>query len=417
MIKDALYSLKNDFDRTLFYWIVFVLSAMFMFMFFHLSLSQVVGVTFLNSKNDIPTYLTVFVIAICMVAIFMANDFYVKKKSKELATILVCGGSYLQLVQFIMIQTGIIMLLSIPLGLFLGYLCFPLLNILLSYFHQSQIFMSINGQAILSIIIVMSFEILWCTLLNLGYAYRNSIQSLMHGEAKIKVGKFSFEFNVSISRYLYLIIYIGCIILLYLNGDNTGSIVFIGIGGLIGINGCIKRIILPFINQYIKDKCIDNHEKIVYIGFFREDLKIMKTYIFILISTSIILLAMLALSVNQSIEMTLCLISYTVMNCLLSLSLMFRYSTEINGRKNFFSSLEKIGYLKKQLKSIMMKEIMTLYGFILLVSMVYILNIAIVLYIHHYISSFIVFIISIIFICPLIICGIINYFYYIKLIK
>ena len=40
MIKDAVRSLKKDWDRAVFYWIVFVLSSMFMFTFFHLALSD-----------------------------------------------------------------------------------------------------------------------------------------------------------------------------------------------------------------------------------------------------------------------------------------------------------------------------------------------------------------------------------------
>ena len=60
MIRDAVRSLKKDLDRAVFYWIVFVLSSMFLFLFFHLSLSEAVGFTFIYSKNDLPTYLTVF---------------------------------------------------------------------------------------------------------------------------------------------------------------------------------------------------------------------------------------------------------------------------------------------------------------------------------------------------------------------
>ena len=108
MIKDAVRSLKKDWDRAVFYWIVFVLSSMFMFTFFHLALSDAIGVTFIYSNNDLPTYLTVFDVLICIIVIFLANDFYVKKKSGELAVILICGGTYLQLVEFLLIQTGIL---------------------------------------------------------------------------------------------------------------------------------------------------------------------------------------------------------------------------------------------------------------------------------------------------------------------
>ena len=69
MIKDALRSLKKDLDRAVFYWLVFVLSSMFMFTFFHLALSDAIGVTFIYSNNDLPTYLTVFDVLICIIVI------------------------------------------------------------------------------------------------------------------------------------------------------------------------------------------------------------------------------------------------------------------------------------------------------------------------------------------------------------
>lgn len=417
MIKEALCSLKNDFDRAIFYWLVFILSSMFMFMFFHLSLSEVVGVTFINSESNVATTLTVLVIFICMVVIFMANDFYVRKKSKELAMMLVCGGSYLQLVAFLLLQTGILMLLSVPLGIFLGYCSFPLLNMFLNHIAEYQVSLYLNQQAIVSTIIVISFEILWCTLLNLGYTYRNSVRSLLQGEEKIKLGGMPFFFKISISKYFYLILYLGCAILLYTCGENTSGMLMLSLIGLIGMNGCIQHLVIPTIDQWIKEKWIDDYEKIVYIGFLREDLKLMRVYIIIFISTSIILLTMMATSVNNKIEMTLCLLSYGVMNCLLSLSLMFRFSTEIIGRRSHFLSLEKIGYIESQQKSIMRRELIHLYGFIMVVSLVYIFNIMIVLYIHHYINIFIVEFVLIGLVLPLIICCIINSIYYQKILK
>ena len=106
MLKSALRSIKDDFSRALFYWLTFVLTSMFMFLFFNLTYSDMVGVTFINSRNDIATFTSVLVISICMIVIFFANDFYVKKKSKELAVQLVCGGTYLQIALYLLFQTG-----------------------------------------------------------------------------------------------------------------------------------------------------------------------------------------------------------------------------------------------------------------------------------------------------------------------
>ena len=83
MIKDALKSIRSDLSGSLFYWLTFVLSSMFILMFFHIAYSDSVGVSFINSKNNMKTFMSVIVIAMCMIVIFFTNDFYVKKKAKE----------------------------------------------------------------------------------------------------------------------------------------------------------------------------------------------------------------------------------------------------------------------------------------------------------------------------------------------
>ena len=39
IIRDALRSLKNNFGKALFYWLTFVLTSMFIFLFFNIAMS------------------------------------------------------------------------------------------------------------------------------------------------------------------------------------------------------------------------------------------------------------------------------------------------------------------------------------------------------------------------------------------
>ena len=79
MLKSALRSIKDDFSRALFYWLTFVLTSMFMFLFFNLTYSDMVGVTFINSRNDIATFTSVLVISICMIVIFFAKNIWYRQ--------------------------------------------------------------------------------------------------------------------------------------------------------------------------------------------------------------------------------------------------------------------------------------------------------------------------------------------------
>ena len=171
MIKDALKSIRSDLSGSLFYWLTFVLSSMFILMFFHIAYSDSVGVSFINSKNNMKTFMSVIVIAMCMIVIFFTNDFYVKKKAKELSVRLVCGSTYASLVVFLLFQTLFLFFLAIPAGMILAVLCIPFINYLLIEVLHSDIYITLNSLAFISTFIIIAAEIGWCTLVNLGFSY------------------------------------------------------------------------------------------------------------------------------------------------------------------------------------------------------------------------------------------------------
>lgn len=415
MIRTAFLSLKKDLDRAVFYWLVFAISAMFMYTFFHLSISDAVGVTFINSKNNLPVYLTVFNALICMIVIFLANDFFVKKKSGELALLLVCGGTYLDLVKFLFFQSGILMVTAIPAGFALGQLCFPVFNQVMSMASGREIVIHATPEAAQATVLVIAFEIFWCTMVNLGYAYRNSIYQLLHGEDSMTVGSPKKEKH-RILKYIYPLLYFGGIPLLYACGSNTGYMMALGVLGIVGLNGCIKRFLHPFLERAVEERWSGDSSKAVYMGFFRSDLKMVEIYIILFIATTILLSTAIAGRVGDAGEMTLCLISFVMLNPLLAMSLMFRLSTEITGRRKMYHVLEKLGYLQPQLKACMRKELAVLYGFITAASLLYVLNSIAALHLQNLISTSVSAGILAAFLLPMVISVWASYMYYRKII-
>ncbi len=410
MFKEAVRSLRKDLDRAVCYWMVFMLSSMFMYLFFHVSLSEAVGVSYIYGKNDMPTLLTTFDVAVCILVIFMANDFYVKKKSNELAVILMCGGTYLQLTQFLIFQTGILMALSIPVGVIAGKLCFPLLSVAFHYMTGYEISMASGGQPVILSSCIIGFEIFWCTFVNLGYSYRNSIYSLLHGEKKIKM-QFPKFFVVKALKYLYPALYLGCAALLYFCGSETEQMTVLGVLGLVGLCGTLDKVALPWLEKGGADKWVDDGEKLVYMGLFREDLKMAKLYIILFIAAAYILCSLTAGMVHKGTEFALCLLSFSSMIPLLGISLMFRFASEAAGRKDQFATLRKIGYAKGQIKIIVRRELLWLYGVIMAASLVYIFNIAAALCIYGLIPVTAAVALVVIFVVSLTICGCVNYRY------
>ncbi len=418
MIKDALKSIKSDLSGSLFYWLTFVLSSMFILLYFHLSYSDSVGVTFLHSEKNMKTFMSVIVIAMCMIVIFFTNDFYVKKKAKELSVRLVCGSTYASLVVFLLFQTLLLFFLAIPVGMLLAVALMPFVNFLLEGVLKSDIYLTFKSDAFISTFIVIGAQIGWCTLLNLGFSYRSSIKELMDGDKGHFKSAFRFPvfFDGKTKKRISLIAYILPLFLFYAVGKETTGIFIFSMFGMLGMYNCFESVFVPYLSDKIENKYIHDPIKAVSLGFLRHDCIILKNNVVLLVVSSIVLIAIMVSSLNDSVDVMLSMISFVVINVLLSFALMFKFSSELMHRRPIFESLSKIGYLDYQIKDIMFKEVSLLYIFVGLLSLLYIINIFIVLIIHSLLDVRLIVGMLVAFILPLAICGFVNYRYYRKVV-
>ena len=412
MIQNAIRSLKNDFDRTLFFWVVFVIASMFIYAFFHLSMSDVVGFSFFNGQNNISGYLTGFNVCLCMLVIFLANDFFVKKKSRDLAIMTVCGATFIDLVEFLMIQVVILLVTAIPTGIILGKIGFPIIEKAMGLVSGGPIKITSTNEAFWSTFGVMGFVVMWSTLVNLGYTYRCTAYTLLNGEQKVEVQMPKLSHKLEFLRYGWLILYIGGAIGILLNGDNPGAMFALGGVGAVSLSGCIKKILYPYLDRVVQEKYCDDAEKMLYVGFFRADLKIVETYVILFIVTCILLATIIASSVQNSAQLMLCLVSFVMLVPLLALSLMFRFSVEVLDRRKYFKTLGQLGFMEDQLIRVMKKEVILLYGFIMVVSLLYVGSTVFALVTKNIMPLSISLTILAAFIIPLIISGFLSYWYY-----
>ncbi|MCD7808526.1 MAG: hypothetical protein LUH02_04225, partial [Erysipelotrichaceae bacterium] len=362
------------------------------------------------------TYITIFVVTICLVVIFFANNFYVKKKAKNLAIQLVCGATYFQIAQYLLIQTGLLLLLAIPLGIILALSLLPVLNTIMSYYLHTTINITLQSGAISATVVILLMVIIWCTILNLGYAYRHSITHLLNDD-KIQVNTFSIPqlYHIHISKKLMsslsIILYIGGAIYLIYDID---SVLFAAILGVIGFYLMLDHVIIPYLNEYTHIKHTDKPLELIYFGFIRNDIIILKMNIVLLILSDILLVSLMVQGKDNPLEIILAIISFVVINVLLSLSIMFKLSTEVASRKKSFASIERIGYMKDSQCKLIQYEIIGFYGFLLISTLWYILAIFISLIMHHILSLTFCGILLILYILPLLLCAIITYLYYKK---
>ena len=278
MIKDALKSMRNDLSGSIFYWLTFVLSSMFILLYFHLSYSDTVGITFINSENNMKTFMSVIVIALCMIVIFFTNDFYVKKKAKELSVRLVCGSTYLSLVIFLLFQTLFLFVLAIPVGMLLGIVGIPFINYLLCDIMKSDFYIVLNADAFVSTFVIIAVEIGWCSFVNLGFSYRCSIKHLMDGDKGYFKPSFGFPvfFSLKVRKILSLVAYLLPVVLFYTVGKETTGIFVYSLIGMIGMYNCFEDVFVPYLSEKVENDYIDNPIQVVSLGFLRHNCRILK---------------------------------------------------------------------------------------------------------------------------------------------
>ena len=396
IVRDAIRSLKNSMAKAVFYWLTFVLTSMFVFLFFNISMSESLGFTWINNNNDTVTTVTVFVITICLIIIFFANDFFVKNKARELAIRLVCGATFLQLAEYLLVQTFILMVIAIPFGITGALILVPVLNGIISSILNSPFSIGIYPYAVLTTIIILGLVVFWTTYLNLSFAYRNSASMLLNERKLINpLSGFSMiddnfiltekekeerrkeklarrERGARFRKIACIILFLFPLIVFHFNRDMA---LVVSIFGMVGFYLGVPNVIIPELNRLTRDSKTDDPEILAVAGFYRTDLTILRSNIILFLASAILLVCILLGRETTPLEMMLSLLSYVVMNVLLSLAIMFKFSTEVYSRQKYFMTLNHLGYVKEDRERIINREVGLLYLTILIVALLYLGNI------------------------------------------
>ncbi len=396
IVRDAIRSLKNSMAKAVFYWLTFVLTSMFVFLFFNISMSESLGFTWINNNNDTVTTVTVFVITICLIIIFFANDFFVKNKARELAIRLVCGATFLQLAEYLLVQTFILMVIAIPFGITGALILVPVLNGIISSILNSPFSIGIYPYAVLTTIIILGLVVFWTTYLNLSFAYRNSASMLLNERKLINpLSGFSMiddnfvltekekeerrkeklarrERGAKFRKIACIILFLFPLIVFHFNRDMA---LVVSIFGMVGFYLGVPNVIIPELNRLTRDSKTDDPELLAVAGFYRTDLTILRSNIILFLASAILLVCILLGRETTPLEMMLSLLSYVVMNVLLSLAIMFKFSTEVYSRQKYFMTLNHLGYVKEDRERIINREVGLLYLTILIVALLYLGNI------------------------------------------
>ena len=321
IVRDAIRSLKNSMAKAVFYWLTFVLTSMFVFLFFNISMSESLGFTWINNNNDTVTTVTVFVITICLIIIFFANDFFVKNKARELAIRLVCGATFLQLAEYLLVQTFILMVIAIPFGITGALILVPVLNGIISSILNSPFSIGIYPYAVLTTIIILGLVVFWTTYLNLSFAYRNSASMLLNERKLINpLSGFSMiddnfvltekekeerrkeklarrERGAKFRKIACIILFLFPLIVFHFNRDMA---LVVSIFGMVGFYLGVPNVIIPELNRLTRDSKTDDPELLAVAGFYRTDLTILRSNIILFLASAILLVCIAGPGNNAS---------------------------------------------------------------------------------------------------------------------
>lgn len=411
LIKLSLISLKKDLSKSIYYFLTFLLTTIFIFSFFNLVFNPNANINLGKDDATFVTPIAVFVIVIAMICVFLANNFYVSNKGKEISIILMSGASVYQLGIYLFFQVFIIMLLAIPLGCFFGYMLIPVINLIFAstFVYQGRLFY-LSHETVVATGMILVFEVFWCSLLNLGYCVRSTINAMIQEENKIVISQSmsdTLPFSISpkkmqISDKMFIMFYILPILIFVFLKDSMSFLLF-SLIGIIGIFGIIKKVIPHFIEKRQHNESLENPVHLISLGFFHSDIQKVFGLLIIILLSSILLTCVTVYTLKQPLVSMVSLMSYIAVMILMSLTIVFKIGMELNKRKKNFLNLCHLGYSLKQLKQIILLEMQLFYGLILFIPLIYQIVILTNLLLTKQITIYLMLIILTIQIIPVII--------------
>lgn len=426
LIKLSLVSLKKDLSKSIFYFLTFLLTTIFIFSFFNLAFNPSANIHIGKDDATFVTPIAVFVIGVAMICVFLANNFYVSHKGKEISIILMSGASVYQLGIYLFFQVFMIMVLAIPLGCALGYMLIPVINSIfaLTFVYQGSLFY-LSRETIVATGTILAFEVFWCSLLNLGYCVRSTIASMIHEENKIKLSSLKIgdkwnhldrnqildlvevvkenepvQKNSSFSNKVFIVFYIAPIFIFIFLKDSMSFLIF-SLIGIIGIFGLIKRVLPDIITNRQRQESLGNPIHLISLGFLHSDIQKVFGLLIMILLSSILLTCVTVYTLNQPLVSMVSLMSYVAVMVLMSLTIVFKIGMELNKRKSNFMNLCYLGYSITQLKQIVKLEMRLFYGLILILPLIYQIIILINLLLQKQITIYLTIIIMTIQIIPI----------------
>ena len=133
--------LVKDYKKSLFYGITLIFAVAVCFVFFNIInnpdlADQAIarsGGTWNDVQMPFSSVLSFLIICFCCFMIFFANNFFLSRKTTELAIMAMSGSGYINSTMYVLYQTFTLLILATPLGILIGRCVVPFSN---DYMYQ-----------------------------------------------------------------------------------------------------------------------------------------------------------------------------------------------------------------------------------------------------------------------------------------
>ena len=359
IIKMSLRLMIADLKRTIFYAISLTLSISIIFVFFCYIDNDILGNSM--SGGGFSQILALMVIVFAIFNCVFANNFFVAGKTNEIAISELNGTSVFGVALYLLVQNFVIMTICLIVGFFLGYFFNAFFNSLVySKMGVTGNIFYVPTDGLIWGVIVIFTELFFLTMMNTGFAYRKDIKDLLSAED-------SMNLNVKKSRIpsiVYWILYIVPFIIYFKIDLETSKFMVYTVIGLFGINGLLKKGISELIIRRQK-KHLNQKISLIAYGNLSSTIKKSGLLLNMLVLSVIMIIGLIISYQKDKNTQYLLVLTYYIIIFLMSTSILYNLINEVTLRNKLYSSLFKLGYLKKDLKRIMRKEITLFYLVIL----------------------------------------------------
>ena len=231
--------LVKDYKKSLFYGITLIFAVAVCFVFFNIInnpdlADQTIaksGGTWNDVQMPFSSVLSFLIICFCCFMIFFANNFFLSRKTTELAIMAMSGSGYINSTMYVLYQTFTLLLLATPLGILIGRGVVPFSN---AYMYQMLGVHKdpsiIPSEAYIYSFVLVAIVLSMICVLTAGFLHKNDIQTLLSQEKEMKV-KRNTKKSVSIT---FIAIYILGIVMMFMNPHEPTAYIAPTLVGLSG---------------------------------------------------------------------------------------------------------------------------------------------------------------------------------------